>query len=199
MMKAVHAAFAATMFALCAGAAAPAAAETINLVYSGLAVQNTRAAPDMQAFTDWCATGAQGCIPTVQQPMYDLKSGHLRGTVYVWATLPFVPGASIPSSFCFSEFMVFVLPGGELYTHTPPNGTCGATIDPALKPPQHADAGAQTVIAGGGDGVIVGGSGRFRHWSGSFTDRVFVGFGSPDSGVGGIVYYDQLIFSISGQ
>jgi hypothetical protein len=33
----------------------------------------------------------------------------------------------------------------------------------------------------------------------SYTDRVFVGFGAPTSGVGGIVYYDQLWFSIFGK
>jgi hypothetical protein len=31
----------------------------------------------------------------------------------------------------------------------------------------------------------------------AFSDRVFVGFGAPTAGVGGIVYYDQLCFSIS--
>jgi hypothetical protein len=68
-----------------------------------------------------------------------------------------------------------------------------------LKPPLHADKGALVVIAGGGDGHIVGGTGRFQNWTGTYTDRVFVGFGAPTSGVGGIIYYDQLWFSISGK
>ena len=70
-------------------------------------------------------------------------------------------------------------------------------MDPALKPPLHRDLGATAVVAGGGDGVIIGGTGRYKRWSGTFTDRVFVGFGAPTSGVGGIIYYDQLIFVIS--
>ena len=61
------------------------------------------------------------------------------------------------------------------------------------------EQGAQVVIAGGGDGAIVGGTGRYKKWTGTYTDRVFVGFGAPESGVGGIIYYDQLWFSISGK
>ena len=53
------------------------------------------------------------------------------------------------------------------------------------------------MIAGGGDGVIAGGTNKYKHWRGTFTDRVFVGFGAPTSGVGGIIYYDQLLFVIS--
>ncbi len=159
-----------------------------------MAVANTSTPPNLQAFTDWCNNS---CIPTVQQPLYDPASGKPQGMVYVWATVPFVGGTIIPSSFCFSEFMVFALKGGDIYTHSGVNGTCGATMDPILKPPIHTDLGAQSVIAGGGDGVIAGGTGRYRKWTGTFTDRVFVGFGQPQSGVGGIIYYDQLWFSIS--
>jgi hypothetical protein len=53
--------------------------------------------------------------------------------------------------------------------------------------------GAGQVIAGGGDGTIVGGTGRFSKWTGTYTDRVFVEF----SFTGGANYYDQLFFSIS--
>lgn len=48
-------------------------------------------------------------------------------------------------------------------------------------------------------GVIAGGTGKYKAWTGTFTDRVFVGFGAPTSGVGGIIYYDQLLFRISGK
>jgi hypothetical protein len=51
------------------------------------------------------------------------------------------------------------------------------------------------VVGGGGDGVIVGGTGRYRNWTGTYTDRVFVelSFGSDPN------YYDQLFFSITGK
>lgn len=175
------------------------AANSINLVFDGLATPNTRAAPvNVPAFTAWCATGA-ACIPTVQQPMYDLSTGQLKGTIYVWATVPFNAGTVIGSAFCFSEFFVVALAEGDLYANSGPNGTCGATMDPVMKPPKFTDHGAQVVIAGGGDGVITGGTGKYQAWTGTFTDRVFVGFGAPSSGVGGIVYYDQLLFSFTGK
>ena len=47
--------------------------------------------------------------------------------------------------------------------------------------------------------LITGGTGKYKAWTGTFTDRVFVGFGPADRGVGGIIYYDQLLFSISGK
>lgn len=173
------------------------AANSINLIYDGVATPNTRAAPtNVAAFNTWCATGA-ACIPTVQQPMYDMATGQLKGTIYVWATVPFNPGTIIGSAFCFSEFFVVALAEGDLYANSGPNGTCGATMDPVMKPPKFTNLGAQVVIAGGGDGVISGGTGKFHNWSGTFTDRVFVGFGAPTSGVGGIVYYDQLMFSFT--
>ncbi|MEO6566816.1 MAG: hypothetical protein ABIO63_12395 [Casimicrobiaceae bacterium] len=175
------------------------ATTSINLIYDGLAMPNTRAAPtNVTAFNDWCATGT-ACIPTVQQPMYDMATGKLKGTIYVWATVPFNGGTIIPSAFCFSEFFVVALAEGDLYAHSGPNGTCGATMDPVMKPPKFTDHGAQVVIAGGGDGVIVGGTRKFQAWTGTFTDRVFVGFGAPTSGVGGIVYYDSLMFSFTGK
>ena len=108
-------------------------------------------------------------------------------------------GTVIDSAFCFSEFFVVALAEGDLYANSGPNGTCGATMDPVMKPPKFTDHGAQVVIAGGGDGVITGGTGKYQAWTGTFTDRVFVGFGAPSSGVGGIVYYDQLLFSFTGK
>lgn len=189
-----------TAFALCAGLTAPAlATDNISVAYTGVAVANTHSTPALQAFTDWCAAASGACYPTVQQPVFDTTTGRPRGTVYVWGAFPFNAGTIYPGAICFSEFMVFEFADGELYTHTPPNGTCGAFMDPLLKPPQHTDLGATAVIAGGGDGVIAGGTRRYMHWSGTFTDRVFVGFGAPTSGVGGIVYYDQLLFVISPQ
>lgn len=192
---------------LAAGICAPTlatAGERISVVNSGVAVANTRAAPSLPAFEAWCAaSGARenggDCFPTTQFPIYDTSTGKQKGMAYIWGAFPFNGGATFTGSICFSEFMVFALDQGDLYLSTAKNGTCGAFIDPALKPPKYPELGATAVIAGGGDGVIAGGTGKYKNWTGTFTDRVFVGFGAPTSGVGGIVYYDQLIFEISGK
>jgi len=175
--------------------AAPIAAQatnSINLIYDGLAAANLRAMPTgVAAFDAWCDNR---CSPTVQQPVYDMSTGQQKGTIYVWAIFPLNPGPGIASSFCFSEFFVVALAEGDLHAHSGPNGTCGATMDPIIKPPKH---GAAVVIAGGGDGEITGGTRKYRNWTGTFTDRVFVGFG--EGGVGGIIYYDSLMFSFTGK
>jgi len=201
-MKALNAFIASTIFGLGVCASHSAVADgSISLINSGVAVANTRATPTLPAFASWCAaSGAAACVPTTQFPVYDTTTGDQKGTAYIWGAFPFNAGAGAYSgSICFSEFMVFVFPDGELYLNTAKNGTCGAFIDPALKPPKYPELGAVAVVAGGGDGVIAGGTGKYKKWSGSFTDRVFVGFGAPTSGVGGIIYYDQLIFQIFGK
>ncbi|MED5617668.1 hypothetical protein [Ideonella sp. BN130291] len=169
------------------------AAQVVDLVFDGVPTANTDAPPATAAFAGWCG-GA--CFPTTTFPVYDVSTGNKRGTASVWGkSFAFGTGGSL----CFSEFIAFSLNEGQLQVVSGPNGTCGAPIDPALKPPLHTELGAQVVIAGGGDGVIAGGTGRFKHWTGSYTDRVFVGFGPPTAGVGGIVYYDQLWFKVTGQ
>lgn len=187
------------VFALSTGVAGLAAgAENINLVYSGVAVANTRPTPTDPAFAAWCSAATGACFPTVQQPVYDTATGNQRGMVYVWGAFPFHSTSNYPAALCFSEYIVFALSEGEISVHTGPDGTCGAFMDPAIKPPLAAYPLATAVVAGGGDGVISGGTGRYKKLTGTFTDRVFVGFGAPTSGVGGIIYYDQLIFRISG-
>jgi len=167
------------------------AGQSVNLVFDGLPSANVSTPPATQTFADWCSGS---CFPTTQFPVYDVTTGTKRGTAYVWGkSFAFGTGGSL----CFSEFIAFSLSEGDLQVVSGINGTCGAPIDPALKPPLHADLGALVVIAGGGDGVIAGGTGRFKGWTGSYTDRVFVGFGAPTSGVGGIIYYDQLWFRVT--
>src|SRR5664279_5568967 len=94
-------------------------------------------------------------------------------------------------------FQCLNLPVPPAMTPSPPPATtevaprsvcCGGFKRGSMKAPQHTDLGATSVVAGGGDGVIAGGTGKFKHWKGTFTDRVFVGFGAPTSGVGGIIY-----------
>jgi hypothetical protein len=170
---------------------AAAAADNVQLLYSGLAVANTKVPPTTAAFATWC----EGvCFPTVHQSVRDPSTAQAKGTMSVWGkNFEFGAGGSL----CFSEFIIFALDPGEIHVASGAKATCGAPIDPALKPPLHQDLGAVVVIAGGGDGTIVGGTGKYQSWVGTYTDRVFVGFGAPTSGVGGIVYYDQLWFSIS--
>jgi hypothetical protein len=190
---------ASAVFALSAALCGAAAAENINLIFSGVAVANTRAAPVVPAYAAWCTAATGACYPTVEQPVYDMATGRRMGMVHVWGAFPFIGGTTVPDSLCFSEYIVFALDQGDLHVHSGPRGTCGAFMDPALKPPKYPELGATVVIAGGGDGVIAGGTGKYKGWTGTFTDRVFVGFGAPTSGVGGIIYYDQLWFSISGK
>jgi hypothetical protein len=197
-MKTLRSFVAPIVFAVSAGTTGIGmAADHINLVYSGVAVANERPAPTSAAFNSWCLAATASCFPTVQQPVYDTATGQKKGMVYVWGAFPFHSTANYPAALCFSEFIVFVLSDGEISVHSRPDGTCGAFMDPAFKPPLAAYPLATAVIAGGGDGVIAGGTGRYANWTGTFTDRVFVGFGAPTSGVGGIIYYDQLIFRIS--
>lgn len=203
-MKSFRTAFAASAASLAqtAGFSGHAQADdsnNINLSYSGVAVPNAHATPVNQDFTDWCTAATGACFPTVQQPVYDMASGKKQGMVYIWGAFPFHSGPTYPGSLCFSEYMIFELDGGQIVTHTPPNGTCGAYIDPSVKPPLASFKDATAVVAGGGDGVIASGTGAYKGLTGTFTDRVFVGFGLPTSGVNGIIYYDQLIFSIFGK
>lgn len=169
------------------------AANNIQLLVNGLAAPNGSSPPSTPAFSAWCS-GV--CFPTTNQSVQDPATGQTKGAIYVWGK-NFQPGAG--GSLCFSEFIVFALDQGEIHVASGDAGTCGAPIDPTLKPPLHQDKGALVVIAGGGDGAIVGGTGKYAKWSGTYTDRVYVGFGLPESGVGGIIYYDQLWFSISGK
>ena len=201
-MKPLNSIIATTVVALGVCVSHPAVAnDSISLINSGVAVANARVAPTVPAFASWCAaSGAPYCVPTTQFPVYDTTTGKQKGMAYIWGAFPFNAGTGPYSgSICFSEFMEFVFPEGNLYLHTAKNGTCGAFIDPALLPPKYPELGATAVVIGGGDGVIAGGTGKYKNWSGTFTDRVFVGFGEPTSGIGGIIYYDQLIFQIFGK
>jgi hypothetical protein len=179
--------------ALMAWSGPAAATQNLQFVAHGLPAPNTSAYPPTAAFLAWC--GGR-CFPTTQFPVYEPGNGKPKGTASVWGR-DFVYGAG--GSLCFSEFIVFALAQGDLHIASGANGTCGAPIDPSLKAPAYPERGALVVIAGGGDGMIAGGTGKYAKWTGTFSDRVFVGFGVPTSGVGGIVYYDQLWFSISGK
>ncbi len=178
---------------LCASGPAAAAGQNLQLVADGVPDANTAAAPATDAFAQWCSGGQAPCFPTTQFPVYDPGNGQPKGMAYVWGR-DFAFGAG--GALCFSEFIVFALPQGQLHIVSGTNGTCGAPMDPVLKPPKPIP-GADFVIAGGGDGTVAGGTGKYAQWKGSFSDRVFVGFSATGAGIGGIVYYDQLWFTIN--
>jgi hypothetical protein len=177
----------------CGAGQAVAAGQNLQLVADGVPAANGAVPPATAAFEAWCTGGAQPCFPTTEFPVYDPGNGQPKGMAYVWGR-DFAFGAG--GALCFSEFIVFSLAEGELHIVSGTNGTCGAPMDPALKPPR-AIPGADFVLAGGGDGTVAGGTGKYARWSGTFSDRVFVGFSSSGAGVGGIVYYDQLWFTIN--
>lgn len=162
--------------------------ENTVLVYNGPSIPNTHAAPDTPAFASWCSSDGP-CSPSVTMPAIDASTGELRGQIYVW-TKNFVSSAD-GNTICFGEFIWFDLREGSVFVHSGNNGTCGGFMDPSLKPPTHI-AGAGQVVGGGGDGIIVGGTGKYARWIGTYTDRVFVELNFS----GGANYYDQLFFSI---
>ena len=157
-------------------------------VYNGPSIPNTHATPDTPAFAEWCHAE---CGPSVTMPALDAATGSNEGQIYVW-TRPF-HFSQDGSTICFGEFVWFALREGDVYVHSGSDGTCGAFMDAATKPPSHIPAGSGQVIGGGGDGTIVGGTGRYSNWTGTYTDRVFVEF----SFTGGPNYYDQLLWSLN--
>ena len=163
--------------------------ENTLLLYNGPAISNTHAAPNTASFASWCALDGP-CSPSVALPMVDASTGERRGQIYVW-TKNFVTSAD-GNTLCFGEFIWFELPEGNVYVHSGSNGTCGGFMDSSLKPPTHITGAGQTV-GGGGDGTIVGGTGKYAKWNGTYTDRVFVELNFS----GGANYYDQLFFSIN--
>jgi len=158
-------------------------AQKVVLVYNGPALPNTHAAPSTSAFTSWCNAT---CVPSVALPVEDASTGRAEGTIYVW-TKNFDPSGPL----AFGEFIWFALNNGDVYVNSGENGTLGAVI---AKAPTHIGADPGVEVAGGGDGDIVGGTGKYKQWTGKYTDRVFV---ELSFGVTHPNYYDQLFFSIN--
>lgn len=168
---------------IASGSATP---QNVVLLYNGPAVPNTHAAPSTPAFTLWCNST---CVPSVSLPVADPSTNKAEGTIYVW-TKNFDPAGAL----AFGEFIWFQLKSGDIYVDSGENGTLGAALDPSARPPTHIGADPGIVVAGGGDGTIVGGTGKYTKWTGTYTDRVFV---ELSFGVTHPNYYDQLFFSIN--
>lgn len=172
------------------GAASSSGASTphnIVLVYNGPSVPNTHSAPTTAAFTSWCDSE---CVASVSMPAVDASTGRVEGTIYVWTkNLDLTPGAPL----AFGEFIWFALNNGDIYVHSGEAGTVGALMDTSVKAPTHLNGDPGAVVAGGGDGNIVGGTGKYSKWTGTYTDRTFVELNFA----GGPNYYDQLFWSIN--
>ena len=155
------------------------------MVYSGPAIPNTHSAPNTPAFAAWCGST---CVPSVQMPAVDAENGNVLGTLYVWTV-----NQNLAGPLKFGEFIWFQLNNGDIYVDSGSGGTVGALLDPSVKAPAHLNGDPGEVAVGGGDGTIVGGSGKYSKWTGAYTDRTFVeiNFG------GGPNYYDQLFWSIN--
>lgn len=167
------------------------AENNIVLLGNGLGAPNTYPTEQLPAsFAAWCVN----CFPTVKLALVDAKTKVPQGFLYAWGqNVVASPAGPITadSTFCFDEFVIWQLPSGEIHTVST-RGPCGTYLDKALVPP--VDNPAATVVAGGGQGVIVSGTKGFKNWSGSYATRVFV----EDLGVLQFSYYDYLFASISG-
>jgi hypothetical protein len=164
-------------------------AQNVNVLfyYNGPATANTAAAPspNVPVFATYC-NGT--CGPTTTFPLYDPILNIPIGTAYVWGNNYQFAGTSE----CFTEFIQYKLPGGSIYTLGNPAGTCGAFIDQSLVQPSFVHNPGSALIAGGGSGNIVAGTGIYRGLKGTYVDRVFVEFFN-----GSISYYDALYFTLT--
>jgi hypothetical protein len=108
------------------------------------------------------------------------------GQGYAWQNNSAYVGST---TLCFTEFIAYVLPPlGTIFTEGNHMGTCGAVVQNVV--PAGPDKSA-TVLAGGGNGNIVAGTGAFKGVSGTYIDRVFV-----DLPATGSYYYDGLFFNL---
>lgn len=162
------------------------APHNVVLVYNGPSVPNTHSAPPTAEFTSWCEAE---CVGSVALPAIDASTGRTLGTMYVWTKNLDLTGGPI----AFGEFIWFDLNNGDIYAHSGEHGTVGAVMDQSVKAPTHLNGDPGAVVAGGGDGTIVGGTGKYSKWTGTYTDRTFVELNFA----GGPNYYDQLFFSIN--
>ena len=159
--------------------------QRVVLVYNGPSITNTHSVPTTPAFTSWCDST---CVPSVTMPAVDAATGRVEGTIYVWTK-----NQNLAGPLKFGEFIWFALNDGDVYVDSGGSGTVGAILDPAVKVPTHINGAPGEVAAGGGDGTIVGGTGRYSKWTGTYTDRTFVELNFA----GGPNYYDQLFWSIN--
>jgi hypothetical protein len=163
-------------------------AETPNgsvIVAEGFAAANNYAGTLPDFFEGWCADTEDGnpCIPTVTLDVFEPKKVRRLGAIHAWGK-DF--RATVSGTLQFKEFVLYDLEGGQLYTLSQPGGhPGGAFADPSLVIPKHGDV----VLLGGAEGLVVGGTGKYRTAGGAYSTRLKL------ETIGGIfAYYDELLF-----
>jgi hypothetical protein len=139
-------------------------------------------------FHDWCNNGdaVPECVPTVKLEVVDSKRGERLGVIYAWGQD--FSGSADGVTLTFREFILYDLDGGEIFTiSAAPGHPGGAFADPTLIPPKHGDV----VLAGGAEGVVVQGTGKYAGAGGAYSTRLKV---ELDYATGFFVYYDELYF-----
>ncbi|KTC75942.1 hypothetical protein Lbir_0011 [Legionella birminghamensis] len=162
--------------------------KNILLYFNGAPEANTGTpAPKWKSFNDWCGTT---CFPTTMFPLTDPVTNKTVGTARVWGKDMNISADG--DTLCFTEFIEYKLSDGVIYTLGRQAGTCGTFMDATLVPPISVKEPGVEELAGGGDGDIVGGEGKFAKIKGTYNDRVFVEFMNRST----IVYYDALFFNL---
>lgn len=155
------------------------------ILSEGFATANAYAGPLPDFFEAWCADTEDGssCIPTVTLVLFDAKKGRRLGAAHAWGK-DFRSTAS--GTLQFKEFILYELREGQLFTLSQDGGhPGGAFADPSLVIPKHGDV----VLLGGAEGLVVGGTGRYRNAEGPYSTRLKV------ETIGGVfAYYDELFF-----
>jgi len=151
----------------------------------GFAAQNTYSGPLPGFFDSWCADTEDGnqCIPTVTLDVVDSKKARRLGAVHAWGKDFRSTGSG---TLQFKEFILYDLNAGQLFTLSQDGGhPGGAFADPTLIIPKHGDV----VLLGGAEGLVVGGTGKYRNAGGPYSTRLKV------ETIGGFfAYYDELLF-----
>ena len=155
------------------------------ILAEGFATANTYGGPLPRFFESWCADTEDGsqCIPTVSLDVFDSRKTRRLGAAHAWGK-DFRSTAS--GTLQFKEFILYELRGGQLYTLSQDGGhPGGAFADPSLVIPKQGDV----VLLGGAEGLVVGGTGKYRNASGPYSTRLKV------ETIGGLfAYYDELFF-----
>lgn len=155
------------------------------ILAEGFATGNAYSGPLPDFFEAWCADTEDGdsCIPTVTIDLFDAKRGRRLGKAHAWGR-DFRSTTS--GTLQFKEFILYDLREGQLFTLSQVGGhPGGAFADPSLVIPKHGDV----VLLGGAEGLVVGGTGKYRHARGPYSTRLKV------ETIGGVfAYYDELFF-----
>jgi len=155
------------------------------ILAEGFAAPNTYSGSLPAFFDAWCADTEDGsrCIPTVTLDVFDSKKARRLGVVHAWGK-DFRSTAS--GTLQFKEFVLYEFREGQLYTLSQDGGhPGGAFADPSLVIPKHGDV----VLLGGAEGLVVGGTGKYRFARGPYSTRLKL------ETIGGFfAYYDELYF-----